>query len=253
MRLTHHLAQRTTRLAALSLLVLALAGCQSIAGTQSVTQVRFIHASPDAPAIDLYQNPTPASPQNSQASLYNVGFGTVSSYMMLAPGAYTHAAYTAGTQQQLATVHGAFSAGGQYTVLAANIAANLQMTILKDQATPAPAGEVALRFLGESTRTGAVDLYLVPPDASLSGQTPIATGLGLGANTGYLNVPGGTYSIVALPARSAPSTADTPIFTGSQTLYPAGSVRTILLIDQPSLTTPGLQLITADDFDPPAS
>jgi hypothetical protein len=247
MRLTHHLAQRTTRLAALSLLVLALAGCQSIAGTQSVTQVRFIHASPDAPAIDLYQNPTPAA----QASLYNVGFGTVSSYMMLAPGAYTHAAFTAGTQQQLATVHGAFSAGGQYTVLAGNIAANLQMTVLKDQATPAPPGEVALRFLGESTRTGPVDLYLVPPDASLSGQTPIATGLGLGANTGYLNVPGGTYSIVALPARSAP--ASVPIFTGSQTLYPAGSVRTILLIDQQPLTTTGLQLITADDFDPPAS
>jgi hypothetical protein len=244
MRLTRHLAQRTTRLAALSLLVLALAGCQSIAGTQSVTQVRFIHASPDAPAIDLYQNPTSAS----QASLYNVGFGTVSSYMMLAPGAYTHAAYTAGTQQQLANVKGAFAAGGQYTVLAANIAANLQMTVLKDQATPAPAGEVALRFLGESTRTGPVDLYLVPPGAPLNGLAPVASGVGLGANTGYLNVPGGTYSIVALSAGAAPTSV--PVFTSSQALYPAGSVRTIVLIDQQPLTTPGLQLITADDFDP---
>jgi hypothetical protein len=246
MRLTHHLAQPAARLAALSVLVLALAGCQSIAGTQSVTQVRFIHASPDAPAIDLYQNPTPSS----QASLYNVAFGTVSSYMTLAPGAYTHAAYTAGTQQRLANVHAAFSAGGQYTVLAANIAANLQMTVLKDQATPAPPGQVALRFLGESTRTGSVDLYLVAPAATLSGQTPIATGLGLGANTGYLNLPSGTYSIVALPAGSTPSSASVPLFTGSQTLYPDGSARTILLIDQQPLATPGLQLIAADDFDP---
>lgn len=246
MRLTHHLAQRTTRLAALSLLVLALAGCQSIAGTQSVSQIRFIHASPDAPAIDLYQNPTPAA----QASLYNVGFGTVSSYMMLAPGAYTHAAFTAGTQQQLATVRGAFSAGGQYTVLAANIAANLQMTVLKDQATPAPAGQVALRFLGESTRSAPVDLYLLPSGATLTGLAPVATGVGFGVNTGYLNVPGNTYSIVALPAGSAASAASVPVFTGSQTPYAAGSVRTILLIDQQPLTAAGLQLITADDFDP---
>jgi hypothetical protein len=247
MRLNHpHLAQRTTRVAALSVLILTLAGCQSISGTQSVTQVRFIHASPDAPALDLYQNPG----QNSPASLYSVGFGTVSSYMLLAPGAYTQTADVAGTQQQIATARGNFAAGGQYTVLAGNIAANLQMTILKDQATPAPAGEVALRFLGQATRAGPVDLYLLAPGASLSGLAPIATGIGLGGNTGYIDVPGNTYSIVALPAGSAPSSASVPLFTGSQALYPAGSVRTILLIDQPPPTSFGLQMITADDFDP---
>jgi len=36
-------------------------------------------------------------------------------------------------------------------------------------------------------------------------------------------------------------------------LYPAGSVRTILLMDQPPPSPSGLQLITADDFDPSAS
>jgi hypothetical protein len=250
MRLTRlHLAQPAARLAALSLAILALAGCQSIAGTQSVTQVRFIDASPDAPALDLYQNPTP----NSQASLYNVGFGTVSSYMLLAPGAYTHAAYTAGTQQQLATVRGTFAAGGQYTVLAANFAANLQMTVLKDQVTPAPAGQIALRFLGQATRTGPVDLYLLAPGATLSGLAPIATGVGFGVNTGYIDVPAGTYSIVALPTGSTPTGDGIPVFTGSQALYPAGSVRTLLLIDQQPPTTSGLQLITAVDFDPAAN
>jgi hypothetical protein len=42
-----------------------------------------------------------------------------------------------------------------------------------------------------------------------------------------------------------------PAFTGSQASYPAGSVRTIVLIDQPqSDSAPSLQLITADDYDP---
>ena len=82
---------------------------------------------------------------------------------------------------------------------------------------------------------------------------PIATGIGLGVNTGYIDVPSNTYSIVALPAGTAPSGASVPLFTGSQMFYPAGSVRTILLIDQPPLTSTGLQIITADDFDPSAN
>jgi len=234
--------QLAARTAALAILAGALAGCQSVTGSQPFTQVRVIDASPDAPHLDIYQN--------SEASLYNVGFGTVSSYIPTVPGSAIHTAFTAGTQQQLAQVRGAFAPGTQYTVLAGNIAANLQLSVFKDQSTPAPAGQVALRFLSQATRAGAYDLYLLPPAATLTGITPIATGLNFGGNTGYLNAPSGTYSIVAFPAGAAPSVS-VPAFTGSQASYPAGSVRTIVLIDQPqSDSAPSLQLITADDYDP---
>ena len=243
-----HLATRTARLTALAVLAAGLAGCQSMAGTPQIAQVRVIDASPDAPALDIYQNsPSQAAP----AGLYNIGFGTVSSYIPIVPGAYTHAACTAGTQQQLAAIRGTFSTNGQYTVLAGNIAANLQMTVLKDQSTPAPAGQTALRFLGQATRAGAIDIYLLPPGFSLAGASPIATGVGFGSNTGYLNEPSGTYSIVAFPSGAVPS-ATTPTYTGSQVSYPGTSVRTIVLIDQPA-ATPGLQIITADDYDAPSA
>jgi hypothetical protein len=252
------LAGRRRRLAALAVLATALTGCGSITGSQPFTQVRVIDASPDAPNLDIYQN---SSSQAAQAGLYNIGFGTVSSYIPLAPGAYTHAAYTAGTQQQLAQVRGSFATATQYTVLTGNIAANLQMTVLRDQSTPAPAGQVALRFLGQATRVGAVDLYLVAPGASLAGVAPIATAINFGANTGYLNAPSGTYSIVALPSGSRNLAA--PAYTGSQVSYPGGAARTIVLIDNfgsplpqtqpPAAFTPSLQLITADDYDPAAS
>jgi len=236
-----HLATRTARLTALAILAAGLAGCQSMAGTPQLSQVRVIDASPDAPALDIYQN--------SQAGLYNIGFGTVSSYIPVAPGAYTHAAFTAGTQQQLAAIRGTFATNGQYTILAGNIAANLQMTVLKDQSAPAPTGQTALRFLGQATRGGAVDIYLLPPGFSLSGASPVATGVGFGSNTGYINAPSGTYSILAFPTGAVPS-ATTPTFTGSQVSYPATSVHTVLLIDQkPS----GLQTITADDYDSPSA
>ena len=228
----------------------------------SFTQVRVIDASPDAPNLDIYQNSGTSqnSIQPAQAGLYNIGFGTISSYIPVAPGSYTHAAYTAGTQQQLALVRGSFSTGNQYTVLTGNIAASLQMTVLHDQSSPAPAGQVALRFLGQATRTGAVDLYLVAPGASVTGVAPIATGINFGANTGYLNAPSGTYSIVALPSGSRNLAA--PAYTGSQTSYPGGAARTIVLIDnfepapppaQQPASTPSLQLITANDYDPAAS
>jgi hypothetical protein len=236
-----HLATRTARLAALALCAVALAGCQGVTGIQPAAQVRVIDASPDAPALDVYQN--------SQASLYNVGFGTVSSYIPLAPGTYTHSAFTTGTQQQLAQVRGTVGPGSQYTLLTGNIAANLQMALLKDQSFPAPAGQVALRFLGQATRSGPVDIYLLPAGFSLAAAAPIATGVNFGTNTGYINAPSGTYSILAFPTGIAPSTS-APAYTGSQVTYPATSVRTILLLDQPPS---GLQIISAPDFDPAAS
>ena len=189
-----HLASRPTRLALLAVLTALLAGCQGVTGIQQVSQVRVVDASPDAPALDIHQN--------SSASLYNVGFGTVSSYIPVTPGSYTHAAFTAGTQQQLATTRGTLATGIQYTLLTGNVAANLQMTLLKDQSFPAPNGQVALRFLNQATRAGAVDLYLLPPGSTPSGP-PIASGVTFGGSTGYLSAPAGTYSIVAYPTGRA--------------------------------------------------
>jgi hypothetical protein len=134
-------------------------------------------------------------------------------------------------------------------VLAGNISASLQMTVLKDQSFPAPAGQVALRFLDQATHAGAVDIYLVPPGSTIGRVSPIDTGLSFSSNTGYIDAPSGTYSILVLPAGAVPSSAATPIYSGSQVSYPGGSARTILLIDQRPAAPLGLQVIVADDYD----
>ncbi len=157
-----HLAPRTARLTCLAILVAALAGCQGIANIQPTSQVRVIDVSPDSPALDIHQT----SAQSSPLALYNIGFGTVSSYVPVTAGPTTHAAYSAGTQQQLAQIRGTLAPGSQYTLLAGNVAANLQMTVLKDQSYPAPPGQVAFRFLNQATRAGAIDLYLLPHGAA---------------------------------------------------------------------------------------
>jgi len=236
------------RIVVLGCIAAVLSGCQGMSRVQPVSQVRVIDGSPDAPAIDIHQN--------ASTGLYNVAFGTVSSYISVPAGEYTHTAYTAGTRQQLAAVQASLLDGAQYTVLTGNTAAALQMTILRDQSTPAPAGKVALRVLNQTTRAGAFDLYLLPAGSPLTAAVPLATRAGFGANTGYRNTPAGTYSILAFRAGSIPTIAS-PLYTGAQTAYPSGAVRTLILIDQAQRALPAgrpfgpaLQIITATDFNP---
>jgi len=244
--------QVATRLSALATVAAVLTGCQGMSRVQPVSQVRVIDASPDAPAIDIHQN--------SATGLYNVGFGTVSSYIPVTPGAYTHAAFTAGTNQELAAVKASFLDGGQYTVLTGNTAAALQMSVLRDRSTPAPAGQVALRIVSQTTRPAAFDLYLLPAGSPMTALVPLASHATFGSNTGYISAPSGTYSLLAFPAGSAPA-ATQPVYNGAQASYPSGAVRTLVLIDQPQPaglqpakgarnSVPSLQVITANDFNP---
>jgi hypothetical protein len=238
-----HLAKTAGRIGMMAAFGLALSGCQGISGTPQYAEVRFIAASPDAPGLDVYQN--------SVAFTYNVGFGTISSYVPNTPGTITTTVDVANTRQQLGAVKASYTLGAQYTVLAANVAANLQMTVLKDQTTPTPSGQVALRFVDETTRTAAVDLYLLPSGSMLTSVSPVVTNLSFGGVTRYIDVPAGTFSIVAVPTGTVPTGTTSPIFTGSQVVYPGGSARTVVLLDQQVLTMPGLQVIVASDYDSP--
>jgi hypothetical protein len=220
-----------------------LTGCQAIVSPSPEAHVRIINATPDAPRLDLYQD--------SNALAFNLDFGTVTSYISLAPGAYTITSNTAGTRQILSSSKTVFTTSGQYTVLIGNTAASLQQLTLADQRQPAPPGQIALRFINQATRAGAVDIYLVPAGQKINAVPPIVTASTFGTNTGYVNIPTGTYSLAMLPAGTIPASTTIATYTGPQVAYSVGSARTIILIDQPFVTTPGLQVITANDFDPP--
>jgi hypothetical protein len=240
-----HLDRPAVRLAAALAALGTLTGCQAIVSSAPEAHVRVINATPDAPRIDLYQD--------SNALAYNLDFGTVTSYIPLAPGAYNITANTAGTRQVLSAAKSSFTTSGQYTVLIGNNAASLQQLTLTDQSQPAPPGQTALRFINQATRVGAVDIYLVPAGQRASAASPLVTGIAFGANTGYVNVSTGTYSLDIVPTGTAPTTATIAAYTGPQVTYSVGAARTIILIDPPLVTTPGLRVITANDFDPPGT
>jgi Domain of unknown function (DUF4397) len=240
-----HPVRQAARFVAITSLLGILSGCQAVISNPPLTQVRIIDASPDAPGLDLYQG--------SSSLAYNLGFGTVTSYVPLTPGIYTITADSSGTKQVVSSSKATLAASAQYTVLIGDVAASLQQLILTDQSQAAPSGQVSLRFIDQATRVGAVDIYLIPSGQKLTTASPVVTGVAFGTNTGYISVPTGAYTLVMIPAGTVPVNSTVATYSGTQVTYPAGAARTVVLIDQQLLTTPGLQVVTANDYDSPAA
>jgi hypothetical protein len=236
--------RRRAFFAAMLLAAAGLSGCQGI--TSNSAQIRVIDASPDAGVIDSYQN--------SSALAYNLGFGTMTSYIPMSPGAYNLAAVKAGTRQTLVASSETLAPNRQYTEIIGAGLANLQQTLLLDQSTPAPAGRISIRVINQTTRSGAVDVYLIPFGKG-SSTSPVAVNLGFGANSGYIDLPEGTYAIDVVPTGTVLASSTATLFSGAQVAYASGAVRTVVLIDQASVgtqhaaLTPGVQSIVAEDTD----
>jgi len=234
--------RRRAFFAALLLAAVGLSGCQGITSTSA--QLRIIDASPDAGVIDSYQN--------SSALAYNLGFGTTTSYIPMSPGVYNLAAYKAGTRQTLVANSETLAANQQYTDIISAGLANLQQTLLLDQSTPAPNGRIAIRVINQTTRAGAVDVYLVPAGsaAGRGSSSPLAINLGFGANSGYIELPEGTYAIDVVPTGALLASSTVTLLSGAQVAYASGAVRTVVLIDHATGTLhPGVQAIVAEDAD----
>jgi hypothetical protein len=233
--------RKLAQVAGLAALLGTLPGCQSITGVPNLSQVRIIDASPDAPGIDVYQG--------SAVLAYNLGLGTITSYVPIAPGTYSVIVDTAGTRQQLVTATGTFLNNAQYTVLVGNYAVALQELILKDQSQPAPSGDISVRIIDQSLKTGNVDVYLVPSGSTLAGALPILTNIAFNSNSGYLNIPAGTYTLVVVPTGTIVAKSTSTLYTGAALSYPGGAARTLVLIDTLTTTVPGIQVVTANDYD----
>lgn len=250
---THHVEQPTSltlspglrwcaKVAGLAVLLAPLPGCQGITGSPKLSQVRMIDASPDAGGLDVYQG--------TNILAYNLGQGTITSYVAIAPGGYSVNINAAGTKQQLATASGTFGTGNEYTVLVGNSAATLQELILKDQAQPAPSGQISLRFVDQAIHQGALDVYLVPSGSTMLKTNPILTGITFNTNTGYLNIPTGTYTLNVVPAGTVPTATGSTLYTSAAVVYLGGSAKTVVLIDATVTNTPAVQVVTGNDYDP---
>ena len=235
----------------LCLLTLALAGCGQVSGSTQTqyAQLRVIDASTGAGGLDIRVG--------SSVLAYNIGFGSVVNYTPVLPGTYTISADQASTTTAISSVRGSLVAPTEYTLLIGNTSSGPQAQLLTDQSQPAPGSQSLIRILDQATLIGAVDIYLVPQGGSLLTTRPVATAVNLNAIVSGISVPTNTYQVVLLPAGTVPvaatatTAATVALYTSAATAFPAGSARTIALLDTQVTTTPAVQVIIISDYDSP--
>ena len=153
-------AQRPAQVIATAALLGLLTGCQNISGNTSAAQLRIITASSDAPGLDIY------------AGIRRPGVQPrLRHHHLLRPHQRRHLHHQRGYGRDHPGAHSTkatLADSSQYTDLIGNSAANMQQTILKDQSQAAPSGQIALRFVDQATRIGALDIYLIPAGRSSS-------------------------------------------------------------------------------------
>jgi len=214
--------------------VLALAGC---GGSSDYAYVKFIHASPGAPNVDVQvagafaaQNAAYGSATSSYA---RVKAGTNEKVQVFAAGKDATAVLSA---------NATFTKNQYYTVLALNTPANLQAAIENDDLTPPSSGNCKIRVVHGSPSAGPVDVYVTAPGVSLTDPknpvTPVLTNFTFGTVTKYLQVPAGSYEVRVTVTGDPSAVAIDTGATGVPLM--AGDIYTAVALDpNPSSTPPG--------------
>lgn len=234
------------RFAVLTLLLFGVAGCGAGLATQQA-QVRVVHASLRAGSLDV--SSSSASGLGSAAIAYDLSFGTVTSYMPVAPSASTMLATAAGSHTEIASAHLDGAKSRQSTLLIEDTPGGVVSQVLADGNQPAPAGHALLRFVNASEDGTLLDLYLVPVERTNSRTVAVATGFSPGMNSGYISIPAGTYTLYVMSSGMALRTAQ-PLYIGAAMTYPNGAARTVVLLIPSSSDTHAMQVIALNDFDP---
>jgi len=166
---------------ALSLALVALTA-GGAAAQDGTAKVRVLHASPDAPAVDIYLD--------GMEVLSDVPFGVISDYLEVPAGDHQVQVVAAGTMPADGTVIDAtvgFAADTMTTVAATNALALIEAQVIAD--APAPVADAVQVRVGHlSADTPAVD---IAPD----GGEEIVQGLAYPTVTDYLTIPEGQLDV----------------------------------------------------------
>ena len=216
---------RLATIVASGALVLALAAPAMAADT---SRVRVLHASPDAPNVDIYLDDAKVD------ALTDVPFKTLSPYLSIPAGAHNVKVVPTGGAVADAVIDAdvTFASGQSYTVAATNAVASIEAQVITDAPAPTAAG-AQLRVVHLSADTPAVD---VRPD----GGDPIVTALAYPTATAYLDIPAATYDleVCATGTDTCPLDLD-PVTVDAGTAYSAfaigslegGTLTAVLAVD----------------------
>lgn len=202
-------------------------------GPESQARVRVVHASPDAPNVDVLLD-------DAQV-LSEVPYLASSTYLETSAGDHNLKVNAAGTSTTAIDADLTLADGTDYTVIASDLVARITPIVLEDDNTEPAAGNARVRAVHGAPSAPAVDIYVTAPGADLATATPVLTGVGFGDVADYLEVPAGEYQVRVTPA----GTRTVAIDSGALTLE-SGQVRTAVAVDAPGGGAPFDLLVLAD-------
>jgi len=157
-----------------------LAGMAAPAAAQDEAYVRVVHASPDAPNVDVWVD--------GEIVLTDVPFTAVSEYLSLPAGTYNVQVTATGATDPVIDADLSLEAGTSYTVAATGLLADIAPVVLTDDRAPA-SGQAKLRVFHASPSAPA------SVDVAVTDGPVLVEGLAFPEATGYLTVDAGTYPL----------------------------------------------------------
>ncbi len=228
-----------TGTAPVSLLVADGLAATEILTADTPATVRVVHASPDAPDVDVIAADNFAAPV-----IEDLAYTQVSDSLSIPAGDLNVKVVPAGAQTPVVIdADLTLVAGTPYSVYAAGALADIEPLVLVDDPRRI-ATEARLRIVHASPSAGPVDIYLVEPGADIGADdvTPALTNVPFLADSGYLSVAAGDYEVVVTPTGST-----TAAIGPAAIILAAGGIYTVAARDEAGLGTP-LGLILLDDF-----
>jgi hypothetical protein len=181
-----------------------------------------VHASPDAPAVDIYVE--------SNIVLEALPFREYSDYLPVPAGTYTVSIKVSGTDTTVKSFPVTIGAGRYYTAIAVGYAGGGQpgfdvLALEDDLALPGNNG-VKLRVVHGAPGAPEVDIYVTTPFETLTGKAAALTRVPFKASSPYLTVPTGTYQ-----ARVAVAGTKTIAIDSGRLITWNNMIRTVIAVD----------------------
>jgi hypothetical protein len=207
-------------------MLMALTMVPSAFAQSGNAMVRVLHASPDAPAVDVFVN--------GNRTLTNVPFFTASDYLSLPAGTYQIQVSPTGQPASAAVIDASatIEAGRAYTIAATGLVANIQPTIIVDDLTAPAAGQAHVRVYHFSPDAPAVDVQL-------ANGTKLIQNLAFPAASNYLPVPAGSYDLQVVPAGGSDVVINLP-----GTTLEAGKIYSVFATNVVASITPEVAVYT---------
>lgn len=203
-------------------------------GDSGSTQLRVLHASPDAPNVDVLYD--------GKVLLTNVAYPNGSAYIKVKAGTRRVEVRATGATADVIDAKPDFSKNRFYTVIVGNDLASITALVFLDDFTSPASGQATVRFIDIAPGAASVDIYIGAPGSGTAG-TPAVTNLAYQGATDYLAVPAGSYQAYITLTGSKTVAIDTGVLN-----LGSGQVRTAVAIGDPTVGKP-LSAVVLNDLN----